>query len=550
MGQVPERATGTSSAKQAKPAAIIAVTRIVLSFVRGRFLSRQSGWRAGGLNGSHRTASSIQADVLPVDLYVRVSRVGGRENLISPDEQERRGRELATQHGLTIGEVLTDLDESGGKWDRPGLQEALRRIEEGQSRGVIVAWLDRLSRDSEHAHALIRRIGDAGGRIYAPDAPADWTTPEGELQAGILFAFAAYVRNRSRAGFERAKEQAIARGIPIHSRPPVGYRARPDRRLEPDPETAPVVAQMFELRAAGAGPVELAEHLERNGVTTSQGSRTWSKPAIYGMLKNRVYLGELAYGLDRRFVNESAHEPIVDLALWQQVQGGTRARVGERRSLLAGLLRCDGCRHCLQATVDSHGKRIYRCNRRHAGGVCERPARARAEWIEVPVLADFRAHLPKVVHQGKRNTRGRLSDLAKVAARERAGLAEWASPAMQAEIGDLGLYVAGMRDRRERVAAADAALASEQVLQRATHALPPGVTWAAAWERMTISDRAGLLAEMYGCIRLGRNPDLLVVYPVAVSPRDFPRRGFRRDLVIRPFETDLPDGARILTLEP
>lgn len=488
--------------------------------------------------------------MLPVDLYVRVSRVGGRENLISPDEQERRGRELATQHGLQVGEVLTDLDESGGKWERPGLQEALRRIEEGQSRGVIVAWLDRLSRDSEHAHALVRRIGDAGGRIYAPDAPADWTTPEGELQAGILFAFAAYVRKRSRAGFERAKEQAIARGIPIHSRPPVGYRARPDRRLEPDQETAPVVAQLFELRAAGAGPVELAEHLERHSVTTSQGSKVWSKPAIYGILRNRVYLGELAYGKDRRFVNTESHEPIIDLALWQTVQGGAGARVAGRVSLLAGLLRCDGCRHCLQATTDSHGKRIYRCGRRHAGGICERPARVRAERVEVPVLADLRAHLPPLVHRGKRNTRGRLSDLAKVAERERAGLAEWASPAMQAEIGDLGLYVAGMRERRERVADAEAAVAAEQALQRAAHALPPGVTWAQAWERMTVTDRAALLAEMYGCIRLGRNPDLLVVYPVAVSPRDLPRRGFRRVPVLRPFEADVPDGARILALEP
>ena len=30
----------------------------------------------------------------------------------------------------------------------------------------------------------------------APDAPADWTSPAGELQAGIVFAFAQYVRKR------------------------------------------------------------------------------------------------------------------------------------------------------------------------------------------------------------------------------------------------------------------------------------------------------------------------------------------------------------------
>jgi len=72
--------------------------------------------------------------------------------MISPDEQERRGRELAAVQKLKVGEVIIDLDESGGKWERPGLQKALARVEQGQSSGVIVAWLDRLSRDSEHAH--------------------------------------------------------------------------------------------------------------------------------------------------------------------------------------------------------------------------------------------------------------------------------------------------------------------------------------------------------------------------------------------------------------
>src|SRR4051812_44308221 len=105
---------------------------------------------------------------LPVDIYIRVSRVGGRENLISPAEQERRARQLAEDKGLTIGQVLTDLDESGGKWERPGLQEALQRVQRRESGGLIVAWLDRLTRDSEHAGRLLRELDESGGSVYAP----------------------------------------------------------------------------------------------------------------------------------------------------------------------------------------------------------------------------------------------------------------------------------------------------------------------------------------------------------------------------------------------
>ena len=118
-----------------------------------------------------------------------------RENLISPEEQVRRATEHARQQGLKIGVVLPhDLDESGGKLERPSLQEGLRRIEAGESGGLIVAWLDRLSRDSEHALSLIRQMMEHGAKIYAPDAPSDWTTPEGELQGGMIFLFTQYVQ--------------------------------------------------------------------------------------------------------------------------------------------------------------------------------------------------------------------------------------------------------------------------------------------------------------------------------------------------------------------
>lgn len=485
----------------------------------------------------------------PVDIYIRVSRVGGREHLISPDEQERRGHALAAERGLVVGEILTDLDESGGKLERPGLQEALRRVEQGQSGGVIVAWLDRLSRDSEHAHALVRRINEAGGAIYAPDAPADWTTPEGELQAGIVFAFAAYVRARARAGFERAKQRAIESGVPVNNRAAVGYRKGADRKLEVDPDAAPIVRQIFEARVAGAGPAALAQILEAAGVTTSQGSKVWSREAVYGLLRNRVYLGELAYGRDRRFVNVAAHQPIVDVAMFELAQRDVTRSGGQvRMNLLAGLLRCGSCRHALNGTRHGRGYRIYRCKQRHAGGRCPRPASIRADRIEPVIVADLFAHLPKITARGRRDESGHLAELAATAERERAALAQFASPTVQAEIGDLGLYAAGLRERRERVEAAEAALRAERHVQAAAHAIPADVTWHDAWERMTLEERAGLLATRYDCIQLRRNPDLLVVYPAGTGPTDLPRRGFRRDPVIRPFHDDIPDGARILPL--
>lgn len=496
----------------------------------------------------------------PLDIYIRVSRRGGRQHLISPTEQERTARMLAAHRGLEVGIVLPhDLDQSGGTLDRPGLQEGLRRVEARESGGLIVALLDRLSRDHD-AHALVRRITDAGGAIYAPDAPEDWTTPEGELQVGLIFEIATYMRKRARAGFERAKEQAIERGIPVHTRPAVGYRVGDGRRLEPDPETAPVVAEVFARRAERAGPAALAELLESRGVTTSQGSRTWSKEAIYNLLRNRVYLGELRYGRDRdpdtgelrpRFINPSAHEPIVDVVTWQLAQyRGVRRGGPERRHVLSGLLRCGSCRHCLQGTRHSRGYRIYRCKRRHAGGICPATVRINAEWVERIVLADMWEHMPRLSAHGRNAPSGKVSKLVRNVESARAALAEWASPQMQEAIGNLDIYASGMRERRDRVGRAEAGLAAERSILDATSALPEGLSLRKAWGRMTVDDRVGLLATRYDCLVLCRDPRRLVVFPAGTGPADLPRQGYRREPTLRPFDLDgdLPDGVRVLAV--
>lgn len=491
----------------------------------------------------------------PFDIYVRVSRVGGREHLISPEEQETRARQLAHEHGLTVGEVLIDLDESGGKWERPGLQKALVRVKGKKIGGLIVGWLDRLSRDSEHAHRIVREFTAAGGRIYAPDAPDDWTTPEGELQVGILFEFNAYMRKRAAVRLESAKERAIGLGIPVLKQAPPGYVIGPDRRLAPDPETGPVITRMFQMRAAGAPGAELIALLDAAMPTPTGGSH-WKRATISGLLKNRVYLGELHYGKDGRFVNTAAHEPLIDRTTWQRAQGTTR-KPHPRSYLLAGLLRCDACRHALHGTsdnrADSAPRRWYRCGIHHSTGVCPIPARVSSDVVEAAVLADLFAHLPRIKKaKGRRDdVDGTLATLRKERDEAATLLAQWADPRMQAEIEDLDIYLEGMRSRRQALADAESKLLAETERQHvndaAHHDLPDGVTWASAWERMPFDRRAALLASQYDCISATRGGDSVIVYPIGTGPVDLPRRGVSADP--RPFEQDIPDGARILVLK-
>ena len=358
---------------------------------------------------------------LPLAGYPRVSRKGDRDELRSPDFQVKRMQAFAKAEGLAIEFTEPEIDVSGSKPRRAILDEIIRRVKAGELGGIVVAKLDRLSRLSPKDRVLLfEEIESAGGVVLSASEQLDPSTPEGRFAREVFLGIARMQWEKYREGFEEAKAGAIENGIPVNTRAAVGYRKRDgdgeDRRLEIDPVAAPVVHAVFERRAQGAGPAELGELLARAGVRTSQGSTTWSKQAIYGLLSNRVYLGELSYGRDGRYVKTDAHEAIVDLALWTAAQhpNGRLQRVGETSAwLLAGLVRCDACRYCMQGTTTSRGNRIYRCTRTHAGGVCPAPAAStRTSSSAPPATRSGRSQLTsKLAGRPRRSTCRRSSGI-------------------------------------------------------------------------------------------------------------------------------------------
>jgi hypothetical protein len=153
------------------------------------------------------------------------------------------------------------------------------------------------------------------------------------------------------------------------------------------------VRQAFALRASGAGLTSIADFLNSGGVLTSRGN-SWGTTSVAGMLTNRTYLGEIRCG---EHVNPTAHEPLVDAAVFHAAakpKGSFRQPRSDASHfyLLARIARCAACGYTLRGSTDGREYRpLYRCNRRHGGGVCPRPARALAEPLEAAVSAAYLA---------------------------------------------------------------------------------------------------------------------------------------------------------------
>jgi DNA invertase Pin-like site-specific DNA recombinase len=319
-----------------------------------------------------------------MDAYVRVSRVGGRagESFISPTQQRAQIEGWAKLRGVEIVAEHEDLDQSGGKLDRPGLEALLARIETGETEGVIVAKLDRLSRlGVADALKLVERITDAGASIAAVDLGLDPTTPFGEFGMTIMLAMARMERRRSDS-WEDAKERALDRGARMGPTP-FGYERGDGGHLKIHPTDGPIAAEAFK-RAADGIPAAL-DYLRAK----APDARTWTAFTVRRMLRNRSYLGETHYG--PRLERES-HPELVTRSTFDRANPGEEKP--QRRAAaafpLSGFATCAGCGEVLIGgrggkSKDGHGLRTYRCRaslKSWKGAKCPAPTNIVAERLE------------------------------------------------------------------------------------------------------------------------------------------------------------------------
>lgn len=386
--------------------------------------------------------------------YVRVSRVAGREgeSFISPDVQRDHIAGWAKLRGVDIVGWHEDLDVSGNARaaDRPGLAAFMEQLRAGETEGIVVARLDRLSRlGVADALGLVEDIQQQGGSIAALDLGIDPTTPFGEFAMTLMLGLARMERRRIADSWDSAKSRAVQRGVKIGPTP-FGYRRVEGGQVEPDPVNAPIVAKAFKLAAQDgldAAHAYLAEH--GNG-------RTWTVSTVRRLLAKRSYLGESRYGA---LVNASAHEPVVPRALWEAAQP---ARAGARRAKasfpLSGLASCAQCGHALVgARGGNDGRRMYRCSAALAtfkGERCTRPTTVTARLLEDLTRSALLEALE--AHPGGYES---VEDVDVAAAQDalleaERVLAEYATDADLQQLLGLAAWRAGAEERARRVDAA------------------------------------------------------------------------------------------------
>jgi DNA invertase Pin-like site-specific DNA recombinase len=480
-----------------------------------------------------------------LDGYVRVSQVGGRhgESFISPALQREQIQGWAKLHGALIGEVFEELDQSGGRKDRPLYLRAIERVEQGESEGVVVAKLDRWGRSLVDGLAAIERIRAAGGAFVSVQDGFDLSTDTGKLVLRLMLSMAEWELDRVRSAWSAARARAVANGRHISAWVPAGYQRSSDGRLRADPIAGPLIGELFQRRAAGNSARVLCGLLEDRGVVSAHGTSHWSVSGVRGLLANRVYLGEARSG---SYVCPGAHEALIDPVTWQQAQRPRvlRAQPG-RPKVLGTLLRCATCRHVMgcdaQAASGRQIVRNYRCANLAAGAGCQNQARIRSDLIEPYIEEVFFS----LVKRHRRPGFERLDRLQERVVKTEARLAAYRDNPGVADALGSERYEEGLRWRRKQV---DHALLAVGRARRAVSepALPDPGQLAAAWPAMSVAERRQAISELIDCvfIRPGAGPvhERAFICRRGEAPVDLPMTGWpRRQL--SPFRPAECEGA-------
>lgn len=131
-------------------------------------------------------------------------------------EDQKLDMQMKSLEVAGCDKVFYDHGVSGGRVDRPGLEQALRYIVKGDM--LIVYKLDRLGRSVQHLADLITRLDNQDVQFWSMTEGINTATPGGKLIYHIFAAVAEFhrdlIRENTRNGLRAARERGSKIGRP------------------------------------------------------------------------------------------------------------------------------------------------------------------------------------------------------------------------------------------------------------------------------------------------------------------------------------------------
>ena len=230
--------------------------------------------------------------------YLRVStEAQAGEDRFGLEAQTEAIRNFAKGQGYDLVSWYTDAGVSGGTLERPELQRLLEDSRTGQFEVVLVAKMDRVARDLMAQLWLEKELLRSDVEIISVAEPFRGQDATNRLFRQIIGAFAEFEKARISDRMSGGRKVKASQGRYAGGGTPLGYKAqRGVGKYLLDPEKAVVVKRTFEMADEGLNLQEIADHLNKEGLSTARGNGFHRTQVRRILLHKDVYLGTYNYG--------------------------------------------------------------------------------------------------------------------------------------------------------------------------------------------------------------------------------------------------------------
>lgn len=340
-------------------------------------------------------------------IYIRLSQEDKNKKYESDSESIINQKEILKDYCLKNGFNLIDeyVDDgySGTNFDRPGFIRLIEDIKNKKINIVVVKDLSRLGRDHVMTGYYIETYFPENKVRFISilESYDSFKNQASNDSSTFIIACNDYYSKQNSLKIRNVLNEKRKNGKFVGSLPCFGYMRDPlDKgHLIPNIDTAPIVKKIFEWRADGIGPTEIANRLNKANLITPSGYKkinyssrlidrdNWNISTVKKILTNRVYTGDLVQHtqtkvnykskkkitLDEKLwiIVENTHEALIDKDTFNYVntlrKRNTRnyeVKTNREKRLLEGKLFCKECQNRL--TVLYRKKLNYwsvNCNR-------------------------------------------------------------------------------------------------------------------------------------------------------------------------------------------
>ena len=312
--------------------------------------------------------------------YIRVSTDNQTE--LSPDSQIKEIRKYAKQHGYIVPNeyIFRDDGISGRRAEkRP---DFIRMIATAKQKPApfcaVLLWkFSRFARNQEESIFYKGMLAKNNIEVKSISEPI-LDGPFGSLIERIIEWFDEFYSINLSGEVKRGMTERVERGGAV-SIPAFGYEIV-DKKYVINPDTAPIVRQIYADYLNGMGALQIAHKINDMGIRTTRGN-LWENRTIDYILRNPVYIGKIRwnpngrtrrnYGDPNIMIVDGQHEPIIDEDSFNKVQAiyevnqkkHTRYahNTGKKYMyMLHGLVKCSDCGASLSMSARGKGLQCIR----------------------------------------------------------------------------------------------------------------------------------------------------------------------------------------------